>query len=218
MEAFYKAAKEIGGDYYDFINISPTKIGFVIADVSGKGVPGSLGMVVTRSIFRIQAMGGGTAADVLKRTNELVYREIKRGMFVTMFYAILDADQCTVNCASAGHNPPVLLSKTTVNWINLDGLALGVDKGPLFNKTVKESTIQLHAGDLMLLYTDGVSEAMNAKQEEFGEDRLAEVIRRAGHKKLKECIQALNKDVEKFVGSVAQSDDITVVGVKVNKT
>lgn len=217
VEAFYKAAKEIGGDYYDFINISPTKIGFVIADVSGKGVPGSLGMVVTRSIFRIQAMGGGTAADVLKRTNELVYREIKRGMFVTMFYAILDTDQCTVNCASAGHNPPVLFSKTKVNWIKLDGLALGVDKGPLFNKTVKESTIQLHAGDLIFLYTDGVSEAMNAKQEEFGEERLAEVILRAGHKKLKECIQALNKDVEKFVGSVAQSDDITIVGLKANK-
>ncbi|MFH1379626.1 MAG: SpoIIE family protein phosphatase [bacterium] len=215
VQAFYRAAKEVGGDYFDFINISPTQIGFVIADVSGKGVPGSLGMVVTRSIFRMQALTGGTAGEVLTRTNELVYQEIKRGIFVTIFYAILDIPLKRLNCASAGHNPPVLFHKEMTSWIKLDGLALGVDKGPIFNKTLKENTIQLTPGDIFLMYTDGVSEAMNLKSEEFGENRLASIVRRAGSLPLAECLKLVQKEIEQFVGNVPQSDDITIVGLKV---
>lgn len=215
VQAFYRAAKEVGGDYFDFITISPAQIGFVIADVSGKGVPGSLGMVVARSIFRMQALTGGTAGQVLSRTNELVYQEIKRGIFVTMFYAILDIGLKRLNCASAGHNPPVFLHKEMTSWIKLDGLALGIDKGPLFNKNIKESTIQLMPGDVFLMYTDGISEAMNIRQEEFGENRLASVIRRSGSKPLKECFTAIQTEIERFVGNVSQSDDITMVGLKI---
>lgn len=214
--AFYKAAKEVGGDYFDFIQISPTQLGMVIADVSGKGVPGSLGMVVTRSIFRTQALAGGSAAEVLSRTNEFVYQEIKRGIFVTMFYAILDIPLRRLNCASAGHNPPVFFHNGLTSWLKLSGLALGIDKGSLFNKNIKDSTIQLSQGDVVLMYTDGISEAMNEKNEEFGETRLAGIVRRSGNKTLEACVQDVNQGIETFVGGIQQSDDITMVGIKVD--
>ncbi|MFH1282461.1 MAG: SpoIIE family protein phosphatase [bacterium] len=217
IESFYKSAKEIGGDYYDFLNLSDKKIGIVIADVSGKGVPGSLGMAITRSIFRTQAELGGTAKEILIRTNDSVYKEIKRGIFVSMFFSIIDIEKKQINCASAGHNPPLLFKQNSSSWVELAGMALGADQGKLFTKIIKEQTIQLEAGDMMVHYTDGVTEAKNRKDDEYGEERLKQIVDSSGTLNVKEFHNKLIHDVELFAQGAEQSDDITLVTVKFKK-
>lgn len=211
IQPYYKAAKEIGGDYYDFIPLSNNRWAVVIADVSGKGVPGSLGMAVARSIFRSEIHQDPDPAVVLTRTNERVHNEIKRGVFVSMFLAIFDPRTGALDCSNAGHNPPVLTQKGKPNWIDLGGLALGIDRGGLFAQNVKRYSTILDPGDQFTLYTDGITEAKNAQDEDFGEERLLRCLADPGVSGSKERIQAVVKAVEEHAQGMAQSDDITLI-------
>jgi len=215
--AFYQGAKAVSGDYFDFIPLGNGMWGFIIADVSGKGIPGSMVMAVTRTIVRLVANKYlNRAAETLKETNRLISKQIKRGMFVTAFYAILDENTGSVTYASAGHNPMVIYRARTGAYelATSKGIALGFNEGPLFDKTIQEQTTVLGPGDTMHIYTDGFPEAMNAANEEFGDENFYQVIAQNGRldargqiAKLVEAIAGHRRDAE-------QSDDLTIIAVR----
>jgi serine phosphatase RsbU (regulator of sigma subunit) len=216
-DSFYQGAKQVSGDYYDFIPLGNGLWGFIIADVSGKGIPGSMVMAVTRTVVRLVALRhGANAADTLKDTNRLIAKQIKRGMFVTSFYAVLDERSGQVTFSSAGHNPMLIYRAATRNCeLNTTkGIALGFNEGPLFDKTVEQATLQLGRGDAMILYTDGFPEAMNAKNEEFGEDNFVALAAANGHLESPGLIKSVVNGIAKHRGDAEQSDDLTMLTVR----
>lgn len=216
MFATYKPAREVGGDYYDFFPIDKVRMGIIVADVSGKGIPGSMVMATTRTILRFVAAGNTSASDTLAKTNQMVAADIRRGMFVTAFYLVLDAREKTLLCSSAGHNPMVVMRASgELEQINPNGIALGFDKGAIFNRTIKEQAIKLESGDRIVLYTDGVVEAMNAKNEEYTDERFYEFVKKHDDLNSEKFVQALLADLERHKGRAEQHDDITIVTLKV---
>ena len=212
--AFYKSAKVVGGDYYDFHRINDKLLGITVADVSGKGVPGSLGMVMTRSILRSQTYLGN-ACGTLSKTNSLLFQDIKRGMFVTMFYIVLDHEKKTLDCSNAGHNPMILAHKNgEVELFNPAGIALGLDEGKRFNNKLRPVNIKLKPGDTFILYTDGVTEAMNKQEQEFTEERLAEIMSKNVNLDPQELSDTIINELMEFTADAGQHDDITLVTVK----
>lgn len=216
--AFYRSAKEVGGDYYDFFWVDPTTLGIVVADVSGKGVPGSLVMTMIRTAMRLEARGNKSAADVLARVNTHITPDMRRGMFVTMFYIILDSKNRSINFASAGHNPMILYrgKKKEVYFLKPKGFPLGIDlpEPELFEKSLSLQKINLDKDDLLLIYTDGITEAMNPEKQQFGEDRLVKTVRENAHLSPEAFIKVLERKVAEFTRGAEQHDDITVVAIK----
>jgi len=216
MHAVYKPAKEVGGDYYDFLPISGEHLGLIVADVSGKGIPGSMVMSTTRTILHFVALDNLSSADTLTKTNAIVAANIKRGMFVTAFYLVIDVRRRQMVCSSAGHNPMVIIhTDGTLDKINPSGIALGFDKGKVFQRTIKEEQIGLQSGDRIVLYTDGVVEAMNEYNEEYTDERFYEFVRRHNDLDSKEFVATLLADLERHKGNAEQHDDITIVTFRV---
>lgn len=216
IHSFYESAQEVGGDYYDFIKIDDNHLGMVIGDVSGKGLPGSMIMVMIRSTLRSEAQDNPDPAKVLSTVNALVFPDIKKGMFVSMFYGIIDTGNQTFTYANAGHNPLIHYGreKDSINFINPEGLAIGLDSGPIFNSSIKNSVLKLSRGDLVIQYTDGVTEAMNAKNEEFGEERFKMSIKNYCKFDATSLVEGVKKDIQKFTGNTPQHDDITLIVAK----
>jgi serine phosphatase RsbU (regulator of sigma subunit)/anti-sigma regulatory factor (Ser/Thr protein kinase)/transposase len=216
--ALYRAAKEVGGDYYDFFWVDPTVIGIVVADVSGKGVPGSLVMTMIRTAMRLEARGNKSAADVLSRVNQHVTADMKKGMFVTMFYVVLDSRRRTINFASAGHNPMILYRGRTkeIYFLKPKGFPLGISlpDGEMFERTLAIQKISLEKNDMLVIYTDGITEAMNKQKKQFGEDRLIATIRENAHLTPEEFVGELSRRIAAFTDGAEQNDDITVVAIK----
>jgi len=214
----YKSAKEVGGDYYDFIPVGDLEhLALCVADVSGKGIPGSMVMGTTRTILRMMAVNNLSPADVLARTNFHVARDIKRGMFVTCLYAILNVRTKEMTIASAGHNPMLIWRQAagSVEKVRPNGIALGFDKGPVFNKTIKEERLRLQPGDRVLLYTDGVIEAMNEQHEEWGDAALEGFTLQHASLSSKEFVRLLTKALEDHQGQAEQHDDITIMTFRI---
>ncbi len=218
IATLYHAAAEVGGDYYDFVQVDDDTIGVVVADVSGKGVPGSLVMTMIRTALRMEARGNKNASDVMARMNDFVTDDMRKGMFVTMFYVILDSKNRIISYASAGHNPMILYRHETneTYFLNPKGFPVGINlpDQSLFRKSINVEKIKLKKDDMLVIYTDGVTEAMNEKREQYGEERLLEVIKKYGHMHPKEFISNLENDIRKFTGGNPQNDDITIVAVK----
>ncbi|MCD6380029.1 anti-sigma factor antagonist [bacterium] len=218
IASYYKAAKEVGGDYYDFVNVDDDTLGVVVADVSGKGVPGSLVMTMIRTALRMEARGNHSAADVMAKMNEFVTQDMKKGMFVTIFYVILDSRNRVISYASAGHNPMILYRAETNEtfYLNPRGFPVGINlpDDKLFEKSIDVEKIKLKKNDMLLIYTDGVTEAMNEKREQFGEKRLLKLMKKSGSKSPQEFIDILSNEIDKFTGQYPQNDDITVVAFK----
>jgi phosphoserine phosphatase RsbU/P len=214
----YNCAKEVGGDYYDFIPVGDTEhLALCVADVSGKGIPGSMVMGTTRTILRMMAVNNLSAMDVLSKTNFHVARDIKRGMFVTCVYAILNVRTREMTVASAGHNPMLIWRSATnsIEKVRPNGIALGFDKGPVFNRTVREQKVQLKTGDRVVLYTDGVVESMNEAREEWGDDKLDEFTIEHATLPSKEYVRLLIKALEEHQGKAEQHDDITITTFRI---
>jgi len=161
LASLARPAMEVGGDYYDYIEVSKDEWGLVIADVSGKGVPGALVMAVVRSMLRAEAVGKSSAAQVLSRVNMSIYRDIRDDMFVSLFYLVLNVRKRTLNYARAGHDPSILFHGKEQRYELLDrgGIALGLDEGAFFNETLEQGEVELSPGDTLVLYTDGITEA-----------------------------------------------------------
>ena len=214
----YQAAKEVGGDYYDFVQVGQEAWGLAVADVSGKGVPASMVMMMIRTALRLEARGERAAADVLDRVNRFVTADMKKGMFVTMFYVVLDSRERVISYASAGHNPMVLYRAGTEETFFLKpaGFPVGIDlpDATLFAKTIQVERVALEQGDLLIVYTDGITEAMNAQMEQFGTPRLLAAVRRHAHLTPQEFCLQLERELADFTGDTPQSDDITLVAIK----
>lgn len=213
LEAFYNSAKEVGGDYYDLIPVDKTHLGVIVADVSGKGIQGAMIMTIMRTVMNIAAIGNLSSKGCLARTNRFMADRIKRGMFVTAYYAILDCVKHKLIFSSAGHNPMVIYrAKTkTIETLNPTGIAVGFDKGPLFERTIKEDETLLEPGDRFVLYTDGVVESMNEAHEEFTDQRFFDFVLANATLDSKAFVKKLVDEVASHQGKAPQHDDITIV-------
>ncbi|MEZ6184198.1 MAG: SpoIIE family protein phosphatase [Planctomycetota bacterium] len=220
IHSHYNSAKEVGGDYYDFIVIDQTHLGIIVADVAGKGVPGAMVMTMARSLVRLASVRNVSPADTFKKVNRILAKDIRRGMFVTAAYMVLNVKTRVLKVASAGHNPVVLYrAKTGENeLIKPKGIALGFDKGTIFDNHIQEVEVQLHPGDRIVTYTDGVNEAMNNASEEFGDDRFYSLVREHARKPSDQFVQAIVKALDDHRGDAEQSDDITITTLAVTES
>src|SRR5207237_179855 len=172
-------ARQVSGDYFDYIKVDDQRLGVAIADVSGKGVPASLIMAICRSVLRSQAAENPSPADVLQKVNRQLYPDIKEDMFISLAYLILDHVRGSVTLARAGHDAPILFERASGNAspVKPPGMVLGIDSGSVFDRITGDFALTLNRGDCLLLYTDGVTEALDANGDEFGPDRMIECVR-----------------------------------------
>jgi sigma-B regulation protein RsbU (phosphoserine phosphatase) len=217
MAAFSEPALEVGGDYYDFIRVDEEHLGVVIADVSGKGIPGALVMAMLRSILRAESRNNLSPAAVLRVVNECMRKDTQVNVFITMTYAIIDVRRHTLRFARAGHEPLIICGAggDELNLYTPNGIALGLVNEDIFNITV-DTEINLAEGDLVVLYTDGVIEAINNTLEEYSQTRLLNVIKSCHEGKAQEVINAIMADIRQFTKELPQHDDITMIAFKVN--
>ena len=210
--ATMEAAKDIGGDFYDFFRIDDDRIALVIADVCGKGIPAALFMAVSRTIIRSKGMQGGSAAACMTEVNRLLAAYSVGNMFVTVFYAIYNTKTGLVSYCNAGHNPPHLLRQDgTVSELPLSSNTIvGVFDGLEYG----EDTLQLEQGDALFMFTDGVTEAMDAEYKEFGTERLDGILGQQTNANCQQIVEAVKAGIKDFVGDAEQSDDITMLVVK----
>jgi serine phosphatase RsbU (regulator of sigma subunit)/putative methionine-R-sulfoxide reductase with GAF domain len=212
VASFWQAARQVSGDFYDFLPLPDDKWGIFVADVADKGVPAALFMALSRTIMRTVAFNRICPSDVLVRSNEIINRETASDLFVTTFYAVWDAGSSTLTYANGGHNPPLLLhANGKMSLLKGKGMALGV----LPDIAIEERQIQLGAGDVLLFYTDGVTEAMNENLDEFGLKRLELAGKTAVLQDAPTILNAITAAIVAHTGATAQFDDITLVVMKV---
>jgi sigma-B regulation protein RsbU (phosphoserine phosphatase) len=213
LEGFSLPALEVGGDFYDFIPLDSDHYGLVIADVSGKGVPAALFMALSRTLIRASASSIDDPVSSIREANWHIFQDSKTSMFVTLFYAVLDCRTRKLMFVNAGHNPPIHVGAAAggVKLLNAKGIALGV----LDEIALESVDIQLKTGDVVVLYTDGVTEATNEQDEEYGVERLTRCVEREKIHTSRDIIEAIVKEVMAFAGTRPQHDDITIMVLKV---
>jgi sigma-B regulation protein RsbU (phosphoserine phosphatase) len=206
-------AKHVSGDYFDYIKVDQDRYGIAIADVSGKGVPASLIMAMCRSVLRSKAVGNTSGPDVLRQVNRQLYPDIKEDMFISMAYLILDIRTKQISLCRAGHDAPLLYSAATetVTKINPPGMALGIDSGDVFDRITQEFSVQLEQDDCLILYTDGVTEALDSKGFEFGMTEMIRSIQKSASEGASGVVRQLTGDLRNFIGTNPQNDDITMI-------
>ncbi len=211
-------AREVSGDFFDFIDIDDNKLGFVIADVTGKSVSGALVMTASKSVFRLLSEDQLSVGEIMTRANKQIKKDITKakGMFVALLYAVLNINDKTLGLCSAGQTQPILLSEKTgeATLIETEGDAFPL--GIVDFAEYEETKLQLESGDLLIFYTDGVVEAMNKKEEMYGFERFLEVIKENRGLDAEVFLQKLIDDINSFVGKAEQHDDLTIVVIKVD--
>ena len=210
LAAVYVPCFELGGDFYDFIPLQGDNTGLAIADVAGKGVPASLSMAAVRAALRAQVDNVYYLYEVLQRINLMVCRDTTPGEFVTLFYGVLDARNKRFTYCNAGHPPGLILREGKVIELGSENMVLGVDPAQEY----KQSIAELKGKDILLLYTDGLTDAMNFKQETFGRQRLLEAFKTGGQT-AEEVSQHILWELRKFVGLGKRTDDVTMIVARV---
>jgi len=203
--------RSIGGDFYDYVDLPGGGFGFIVGDVAGKGSPAALLAAAVLGMFSAEATYQATAAPLMTRLNHGLFRRAIEARFLTSFYGMLSADGALMYC-NAGHNAPMVVSGNGVRRLETGGVVLGLFEHATFD----EETVQLQPGDLIVSFSDGVSEAMNSQGEEFTDERLIASINKCRGKQPQEVLDALFADVRAFCGDATQSDDITAVLVRYN--
>ncbi|MBN1191786.1 MAG: SpoIIE family protein phosphatase [Dehalococcoidales bacterium] len=213
MAALNLPAREVGGDFYDFIPIGAYKWGLVIADVSGKGVPAALFMALSRTLVRANVNENVTVSEAIRKSNDVISENDRSNMFVTLFYGVLDPRLMMLTYVSAGHNPPIMLGQggNEIVLLKARGVALGV----IPDITLEEKEIKLDHGDVVVLYTDGVTEAINSSEEQFGQDRVIAVTEKYRHLSASEIMEHIKQEVLDFSEGQPQFDDITLLILKI---
>ena len=213
-------ALEVGGDYYDFVELEGNRLGVVIGDVSGKGTQAAFYMTLTKGFWRALANASDSPAEVLTKLNKLFYDNVKRGVFISMVYGIFDLESGILTLARAGHNPVVMHKGQELNMerIHPRGLALGMEKGVRFGQVIQEVKIPFQLGDLFIFYTDGFTEAMDKNKLEYGEERFEAAILNNSQGTAETVMNAVFKDVKLFAGKAEQHDDMTIVVVKIGES
>ena len=213
LSATMMPAKEVGGDFYDFFKISDTKLGIVMADVSGKGVPASIFMAVSRTLLRATGARGVASNECLNIVNKLLCNESVDSMFVTVFYGIYDITTGVLQYTNAGHNPPFVIRKAT-GKVEMLPFSQDIVAGMFDDVTYTQLDLQLEKGDSLVLFTDGVTEAFNVNGEQFDEEGLEKSLEGQADTSTCDLVKKIVSDVNAFAGEEPQSDDITVMAVK----
>jgi sigma-B regulation protein RsbU (phosphoserine phosphatase) len=213
--AFSQPAEIVGGDYYDFFRFQDDAYGFVIADVMGKGLPASMLMSSLQASLRILGPENESPATVAHRLNGLFFHNIHLIKFITLFLASYDPDTRALKYCNAGHNPPLLFRRNErrIQFLHPTGAAIGLAESFTFGI----ETVVLAPGDILLLYTDGVTEAMNPAREEFGESRLADFVQRQEALSSKDLIKELRLRLNEFAGAQVHHDDVTILVGRVER-
>jgi serine phosphatase RsbU (regulator of sigma subunit) len=212
VAAFYRAARQVGGDFYDFFLLRDGEWGMVVADVADKGVPAALFMALTRTLIRVAAMSRTSPAETLTRVNELVLADSHADMFVTVFYMVLNPETGALRYVSGGHNPPVCIQARDGAAEMLAGRGLAV--GVLDDVSYDEFSQEVAPGDVVVLYTDGVTEAVDSREEEFGVDRLVREARSYRDYVAADIVAHIVSAVDAFASGEPQFDDLTLVVLK----
>lgn len=209
-------ARIISGDYYDYLELADDKLGIAIADVSGKGVPAGLLMAMCRSALRSVAPGEESPSKVMGAVNRQLFPDIREDMFISMAYSILDATAGTLTLSRAGHDPALLYRRETgkVELLRSPGLALGIDSGTVFERVTRDQVVEMKSGDCVLFYTDGVKEAVDSEEEEFGMERMSESFRMAAPFGAEAVLTRMQEELKQFTGEGPQMDDITLVAIE----
>jgi len=212
IAAINMPARMVSGDFYDFIPIEENKWGLVIADVSGKGVPAALFMALSRTLLRASASVIASPSDTLAHANSLIMRDSKSGLFVTLFYAVVDSKNLVFQYANAGHNPPLFVREhsTDIVFLKTHGTPLGIYE----DIKVTTENISLKKDDLLVLYTDGVVDAVNENNEHFDIERLSAIVKENRNLEAGEIMEKIQNEVSSFVGGQPQFDDITLMIIK----
>ena len=211
VASFWQAARQVSGDFYDFLELGPDRWGIVIADVADKGVPAALFMVLSRTILRTVAFNRRDPSVTLERANDIIWNDTTSDLFVTAFYANWEPGKRRLTYGNAGHNPPLLVrANGQTELLAGDGIALGVvDK-----IRIQQCEVFLKPGDTIIFYTDGVTESMNEDLDEFGLERLRLAALSAKGRDAQGIVQAIKHAIHDFTGDTAQTDDITLIVMK----
>lgn len=204
-------AQTVGGDYFDYIKLSDHRVALCVGDAVGKGLPASLLMANTQATLRGQTPWANSVQECLERSNKLLYESTKPGAFVTLVYGILDTQAHTFRYANAGHNRPLLLRP---GYAPVELPAGGLVLGAVSNMSYDEDVCALLPGDVLVLFSDGITEAFNEHREQFGDPRLAQLIQRGAHLSAQDLVDTIIREVCAFVGDEAQTDDMTLVVAK----
>jgi phosphoserine phosphatase RsbU/P len=208
-------AQQVSGDYFDFIQVDPQRWGVAVADVSGKGIPASLIMAMCRSVLRSKAPGNPSPAQVLREVNRQLYPDIQEDMFITMIYLIVDPSG-TITLARAGHEAAFWCRDhfKHIETIDAPGMALGIDAGDVFDVVIKDVTVELSPLDTVVVYTDGINEALDNEGNEFGQEQLKAVLQEAGPQSVDFLVKTIVDRVQNFSSGHPQNDDITLAAIQ----
>jgi sigma-B regulation protein RsbU (phosphoserine phosphatase) len=210
-------AREVGGDFYDFIEIGKEKTGVIIGDVTGKSVSGALVMSASRSVFRILSEEDLTVRKSMLRANQRLKEDVKSGMFVALLFAVLNSASRKLTLCNAGQIQPIHFSANTGEARLVESKGDTFPLGIMADADYQETELQLAPGDRLLFYTDGIVEAMNDKEEIFGFERLLSVVQQSEFMDADSLLKQVLNEVNAFAGNVSQHDDLTVIAVSVKK-
>jgi sigma-B regulation protein RsbU (phosphoserine phosphatase) len=216
ISAFSRPAQVIGGDYFDFFKFGDGSEGLAIADVAGHGVSAALHMSSIQALLRTLVPTSSSPLEIIQHIQRLLIHNLNFSNFVTVFLASFDPSSNQLKYCNAGHNPPLLVSRNgrdgdSSSWLYPTGAAVGL----IENLLIKEAAVKASPGDVLVLYTDGVTEAMNAAGEQFGYDRLAEVARRMSKSPSKEIVQAIRQELFSFTQQETFADDTTILACRI---
>jgi serine phosphatase RsbU (regulator of sigma subunit) len=216
VETLFKPGFEIGGDHFDYFRIDESHLGVIILDTSVRGISAALVMAMARAYVHAEAPGVLSPAEVLTKVNRLLAPDLSAGQYVTALYAVIDTANGTAKVASAGHLPMIVYrhAKGETAVVNPEGIALGLDPGPVFDRTIRDEDVPIGVGDRLVLHTDGAVKVQDATGDEFGETRLYESIRREAPKNSQAFVNFVGSAIDGFHLDTPQNDDITISTVK----
>ncbi|MDX9758468.1 MAG: SpoIIE family protein phosphatase [Bacteroidota bacterium] len=208
-------AQTVGGDYYDYIELPDNRLLVAVGDVSGKGMPAALYMSKVQGMIRFAAQISGHPKDMLIRVNRLICEGMERNSFITIILALFDFNADTVTICRAGHTPPLVALNGTLSFLGSEGMGLGLENGPVFEDSLEEREFALVPDGLIVLYSDGLTEAMDTQRNEFGEERVLELARHATRLSAADLQRRLIDAAQHHRGAAEQNDDITLVVIRV---
>jgi len=205
------SAKEVGGDYYDYISIDNDRFAFCVGDIAGKGIPAALLMSNLQATLRAQISADKACRECISITNKMLYNNMSSNKFATLFYGILNPGKNEITYCNAGHNKPMLIARNNdIRRLPTTGMALGI----VPDAPYEESIVAMEAGELMVIFSDGITEAMNNKEEEFGEERLLKILLNNKNETADKIVETIFQEVKLFTVSNQQADDMTAVVIK----
>ena len=217
IAAFSEPAKEVGGDYFDFFELNDRNLGFAVGDVSGKGISAALYMTMLKGSLQSMAINQPSPKRLLSHINRTFFKSADKTTYVTLLYGVIDLDNNTLTFARAGHNPILIYRPNgqVLYFLKPNGLGIGLEKGDIFERVLAEETFSLQQGDTIIIYTDGLTEARNVKEEEFGEDRLTELIKSHPIYSAEDLLQRIKDGYFDFTGRAEPHDDLTCMVIRI---